>query len=381
MIDLKQELQNFSYIDIESLSENVDNIPDNIKNSVILYNKALNNINSKSEDIAIIELKKAIALNPEFHEAMNLLGICYSYVQDYAKSAEMFERVMKEEKNSIDALRLLNLINSSEALPVKEGKKRPRVVVKEKKAYDRAKSEASDNENALKLFRKFNILNKRDIAKYVAGCGAGALLVALLSLPFYFHSAAESASNTLDDKELADSLNSELNSLKQQSDEINGKYDKLLKDKNESDKQVDYYKNAVKLFDVETLADERKYEAAADKLMLLKDVGFKDIEKSKFDEISDNVLPKAAWAVYNEGLNLLDSKKYQEALGKLTKVELYKNDLAYLDSTFYNMGLCYKKMDDSRSALDMFQKVIDTYPKSQYASYAKNRIREITGAP
>jgi len=43
----------------------------------VLYNKALEDFRAKSEDIAIIELKKAISLNPDFHEAMNLLGIFY----------------------------------------------------------------------------------------------------------------------------------------------------------------------------------------------------------------------------------------------------------------------------------------------------------------
>jgi len=46
----------------------------------VLYNKALEDFRAKSEDIAIIELKKAISLNPDFHEAMNLLGIFYMYM-------------------------------------------------------------------------------------------------------------------------------------------------------------------------------------------------------------------------------------------------------------------------------------------------------------
>lgn len=92
MMDFKNELQNYSMIDLDRLSETNPNMPDNIKNSIQLYNKALEDFRAKSEDIAIIELKKAISLNPDFHEAMNLLGIFYMYIGENDKAAETFSK-------------------------------------------------------------------------------------------------------------------------------------------------------------------------------------------------------------------------------------------------------------------------------------------------
>jgi outer membrane protein assembly factor BamD (BamD/ComL family) len=159
------------------------------------------------------------------------------------------------------------------------------------------------------------------------------------------------------------------------------RYNLLEKQKNDSDNQIDYYKNAMKLFDIETLASDGKFEMAADKLLLIKDAGFKDGEKKKYDGLCSNILPKAAWNVYNEGMSHFWAKRYQEALGQLAKVQLYKDDFPYLDSIFYNMGVCYKNLEDSRKALDMFQKVIDSYPNSKYSLYSQSRINEITGRP
>ena len=58
MIDFKKELQNYPPIDLNKLSESNPDMPDNIKNSIMLYNKALEKFRFGSEDIAIIELKK-----------------------------------------------------------------------------------------------------------------------------------------------------------------------------------------------------------------------------------------------------------------------------------------------------------------------------------
>jgi len=58
----------------------------------------LEDFRAKSEDIAIIELKKAISLNPDFHEAMNLLGIFYMYIGENDKAAEVFQKLWMRKK-------------------------------------------------------------------------------------------------------------------------------------------------------------------------------------------------------------------------------------------------------------------------------------------
>lgn len=384
MIDLKQELKNFSYIDLKSLPENGEHLPENIKNSIVLYNKALDNLYSRSEDIAIIELKKAVSLNPEFYEAMNLLGVCYTFINDNKRAAEIFDKVIKSKKNSTDAQRLLNTMGLGEASASENGSGEYKAS-EEKKAVDNRinnKLNKSKNTYNFKLLKKIRGLIRRDAVKFSLGFVAGALLTLLLSLAFYPRKTSTPVSNTDDDqKKIISSLNNSIDSLKQQLNEMNDKYDVLEKLKSDSDNQIDYYKNVMKFFEIETLASEGKFETAADKLLLIKDAGFIDGEKKKYDDLCNNILPKAAWNVYNEGMNRFWAKKYQDALGKLAKVQLYKGDLPYLDSTFYNMGVCYKNLEDSRKALDMFQKVIDSYPNSRYSLYSQARINEITGRP
>ena len=77
MINLRDELKNFAPVDLESILKINPDISEDYKTSVDLYNSALENLRFNSEDIAIIELKKAVALNPEFNEAVMLLGVCF----------------------------------------------------------------------------------------------------------------------------------------------------------------------------------------------------------------------------------------------------------------------------------------------------------------
>ena len=80
-------------IDLESVEERIGSI-DDMKHAMELYNKALDDLQSKNEDIAIIALKGHFTLS-RFYEAMNLMGICYLSLNDENNARRMFRKVMK----------------------------------------------------------------------------------------------------------------------------------------------------------------------------------------------------------------------------------------------------------------------------------------------
>ena len=62
--------------------------------AIILYNRALNHIKQKSDDLAIIELKKALELNPQFIDAYNLATLCYLIQNDSTNATAALERAL-----------------------------------------------------------------------------------------------------------------------------------------------------------------------------------------------------------------------------------------------------------------------------------------------
>lgn len=123
MINLEMELESFLPINLSRILKISPDICETTRTSINLYNKARDCMLLGSEDIAIIELKKAISHNPEFCEAYNLLGLAYYGSCEYEKASKMFESVLKMENDNIKALEYLSIIRSNKEYHKNEDKK------------------------------------------------------------------------------------------------------------------------------------------------------------------------------------------------------------------------------------------------------------------
>jgi tetratricopeptide (TPR) repeat protein len=112
-MDLKKEIRNFVPIDIEKFSQNND-ASEKIIDSVKLYNKAIGYLKTGSEDIAMIELKKVVSINPDFYEAVNLLGLCYAYTNQMDKAEALFGKAVQGDNNALKAADYLNYFNTGD---------------------------------------------------------------------------------------------------------------------------------------------------------------------------------------------------------------------------------------------------------------------------
>jgi TolA-binding protein len=373
LINLKQEILNYSSINLKSLAADEAEIPDGIKNSITLYNKAIESIRTDNEDIAIIELKKAISMNPNFHEAMNLLGICYSHTKEYVKAAETFEKVIAAENNSIKALKYLGLMNSNETV----GK----AIDSKNRSYNnevyntKVKKSLSILDDVVNLKRNWKV----DLKKYIIGFLLCAIIVAIFAFIRYkpendyiTSSSNADSTSTSDITSTSDSTSSNA-----ENEKIAEELSKTQSDLKNAITQIDYYKNSLKLYEIDTLLTTKNYETAADMLVLLKSVNFIEPEKEKFDNLYSVIMNKAASKLKDEAWLLYKNKKYQEAIDKLTKIQLYGDSSTYMDFSYYCMGRCFIGLNDSMRAVEAFEKIISTYPDSQYIRYAKNRIKEL----
>jgi tetratricopeptide (TPR) repeat protein len=383
LIDLKQELLNFHAINLEEIDRDQSNLPDDIRNSIILYNKALGSLRTGSEDIAVIELKKAVTMNPQFYEALNLLGLCYAYKDDSVKSTEIFNRIIKVENNGIIAQKYLNMMNTGDSsADVKDkSRKNPAEPIKRERSNHKASVDNS-------LFHRLSDTDKNEKTRYmnivrmIAAFVAGALLIFIIGL------IIPDTSKTVDVSSNSDStVNSKGSTVVADKDykalynDLNGKYSLLQKDMDTANKQLDYYKSAIKLYDIESLSAKKQYENAADMLLLLKTTEFTEADKTRFDNLYNSVLPQAAWAAYGEGYSLYNRKSYQEALKKLSKVELYDPKFQRMDAMLYYMGRCNQQLNDPKNAMALYQRLISTYPNSSYARNANIRLQSLTKTP
>ena len=86
-----------------------------LNDAMVKYNQALQYIKQKSDDLAIIQLKRAVELNPHLVDALNLLALCHLIQNDKEKAAAAAERVLSIDIQNTIALNYLSIISPSRA--------------------------------------------------------------------------------------------------------------------------------------------------------------------------------------------------------------------------------------------------------------------------
>lgn len=388
LMDLRAELNNFKPINLETIVQEGEKLSDNIRNSIFMYNKAIESLRNGSEDIAIIELKKAVSMNPNFNEALNLLGLSYSYAGEKEKAAETFARVISSEPNSVYALNFMQRSGIAEAMPSTIKSKQQKKPLQDQpgeplKRIRNKKPEKPEKTEKTVTPLIFDTNKKKRMLLTAVKIGAGLIVGALLSLIIIY--PALDKPEVMPPPPQEDNTEELLNEAKAEFDrkyaELEKKYEVSQKDRENAVKQADYYKAAIRLYEIEAMVGRKEYESAADMLLLMKTVEFKDDEKAKFDSLYEKTMPLAAKSAYDTGYKLYNQKKYQESLKSFEKIRMYDPKYSKMDAALYYMGRSNQLLHDSRSALALFQELVEGYPESWYTRNAKVRINELTKVP
>lgn len=141
----------------------------------------------------------------------------------------------------------------------------------------------------------------------------------------------------------------------------------------------DSYKNNIlgMLDEAEKSIRDGKYEIAAEDLINVKNENLDNDTKAKFDKLWQDLKISGLWPIYNDGNKLYKQKKYAEALPKLKMISQIDSDIDIMPWLMYQIGTCYKEINDYSNALIYFRQVKDKYPKTEYASYADYSMKEM----
>jgi len=90
-----------------------------LADSISMYNIALSHIRQKSDDLAIIQLKRAVDYNPRFVDALNLLALCHMIQNDKDKAMHVVERVLAIDIGNSIAQEYNATLNAGKPKPAK----------------------------------------------------------------------------------------------------------------------------------------------------------------------------------------------------------------------------------------------------------------------
>lgn len=374
-MDLSQEIKSFRPIDLEKFSKNSDMSCKDI-NSIETYNKAIEYLKSGNEDIAMIELKKVVSANPNFYEAVNLLGLCYAYTKQLDKAEELFKSIVERENNAIKAADYLNFISIIDNDSYKRSNKAKNTRTdhnSNKLVKEAGRKKAIDNNDVKPetfLLKKIgSVFSKPNVAAVLNVFSVICLIVSIILFvvasrgPKQVDASSEPTTATQQKVKSDNNTTNEVKTLKEQLEAANLK--------------INQYELSNQLSQVSTLYNQKNYVDAADKLMALKADKLTSDLKKEYDSMKDKVLSSAASQLTSEGNKLYKNKKYQEAIKKLEKVFALGDNWDFADKALYILAKSYVEVNDIQKAITTYEKLIQEYPNSAYINYAKSRLKAI----
>lgn len=332
---------------------------ENVNQVVKKYNQTLTYAKQNNEDMALIQLKKVLSLNPNFVVGHLLLALLYIKTGTPEKARKPLEKVLKIDAHNITALRYMNELNMN-------GTKQEEHVEEVKKVDTRV------NTKPIGQYKEPSS-GVHNLIYIVVGAAIAAVAMWFLVIPSIKSSINEEAKSNqaaiteeLQAKEAAlttaneknDSLTTTNKKLKAKLEKYEGDgaksvYDKLLL-------ASQYYSDNDKVSAAEQLMDITESDLTT------------DTAKEVYQTLADNTLEYASNSLFNQGWNKYNVGLYDEALEILTNS--YKMNKENVESLYF-IARCYDRKGDVKNAKKYYNKIIADFPDSSRASKAQEYLQ------
>ncbi len=353
---------------LEKLQKNAREL-EKMNDALRLYNLAIQYMGQHSEDLALIQLKKAIDYNPKLVDAYNLAALCNMASGNNTAAEPFVKRVLYLDKKNPTALRYMR-----EITPVSK--------VSSKGADDdfRSDEDVKSRRKRRMSYKETNrgIIGKQEVISFAGGvvCAA-AVLFALV-----FPTMLESRSKTIND----------LKTTLENYESYNGgdgtaSYDDILKENASLKEEVDKYKESVtlqtKIGNINkayAMLANNEYKEAA---LLVKDIDISDLSDEDialYDQVREQTFAKAAEDLYSEGKMYYLSGKYEDAETALNDCLDLITDESYEGEVIYYLGKIAEAKGENATAISYFERVVNDYPNSSQVVNAQNSLNTLNAS-
>lgn len=327
--------------------------------SIRMYNQAIEYIRQRSEDLAIIQLKKAIQQSPNFVEAYCLLALCYIAQKDKSKALSYIEKVLEIDISNPKAIRYQKELKST---------LRPQ-------ATERART-VGKHEQKRTANTYFSPLGQ--IVGFIVGAICTAALLFILVIP--------DKTNHLN-KQIADlntenqRLEGELAKVTRESQETITSLEEEIAKMAATNEELQQKQNAIeeaqKITQAENLYKNNNVAEAASLLMSIDADNIPEASKTAYNTLADKVFKDAGRYHYNTGLNNYSKGDYTNAKLNFEKSFLYVKDQYYSDNALYYLGRIYETEKNIEKAKEFYQQAIDQYKGTDGAANSKKRLNSL----
>lgn len=349
---------------------------DTYSQAVKKYNQALSYCYQGTLDLAVIQLKKVLSLNPKYVQAHQLLALLYLNAEQWAEARKELERCQKIDVNNTLTLRYLAeanaVLNMDDETGDSKGKSLKLDVIKNKK------------EKEVDIYATPVITREAKasttVINIIIGIVIGIAVACLLIVPSRVTAAKDGMDESLKAaNEQLDAKSAEIANLQQDLKSAENRADKLLSElevytgEDGTVTAMDSLLAAVSVY----LNSSEDTTAIAANLDMIDEKSLEQASES-FTSVYEQLVAKVGGDVgssyYDAGVKAYQNETYEEAITNLTKAYAYDNSNG---DALYNLANAYRKSGDVINAIDTYEKVIAQFPDTEMATRSQQYINEL----
>lgn len=364
-VNLKQD-RNVASVYIRKVKANPNKL-ESMNQAAKKYNFALGKAREGGDDVALIQLKKVILMNPKFIKAYLLLALLYMRKSEDERAGKTLNKVLKIDRNNTLALRYLDEINQTGAgVEVKED-----VFHKHRK---KSKTTLSGHDVIIPNNSYKEPTNGVLTVVYILlGVVIGAALLWFIILPAKLESAQYENNKTLKEYSAQNASNSiEITNLKTQLADVTA-------DLEAANKELESYTGDsgetamyAKLITAANSYVSNDFEKAG---ALLAEIDVTqlptDVAKTLYTTMEENC-SSSADTYYNAGVSAYNSQNYVDAITFFKTAYTFDNTTV---ETPYYLAMSYLAVSDATNAQTYIDIVNSKFSNTTYATQLNQYIQ------
>lgn len=335
---------------------------DVINQTIKKYNQALVYCKQDSRDLAVIQLKKVLSLNPKLVRGHQLLALLYMQEGKYEQAKKALRNAAQIDENNTITLRYQKEV---------KGKLRESGSKKQKK--EDLISYQSGNETIIMPANFKDNSTWQTVLNIMIGVGLGIAITMFLLLPNIRQQSKSEANEAR--KEASDMLSTKeqaISALEKQVEDYKNQAQEAKEASEGTESKFQSYEQLLNAY-ASYVADD--IEAAGAALEKTDEGDLSGGAKAVYDEISAKVNERYLATMYQEGYRAYQKGDYAQAIEKLLKVaqedEEYQNGNAV-----YYLAQSYRREENVEQALIYYQKMVEKYPGTERAKVAQSFISQ-----
>lgn len=338
-----------------------------VNQTIKKYNQALLYCKQGSGDLAIIQLKKVLSMNPKLIKGHQLLALLYMQDHKYELARKELQAAAKIDANNLITLRYLQ-----EADQQIQKKPAPEKTTRRKK--ENMASYQSGNDTIIQPTNFKDTSPLMTILNLIIGVGIGVLLTWFLIVPNVRQSSVSDARKAeLEANNELTARTQEIKGLEQEIETLNKQIKEMEGQSDDRQNKIDNYEQLIAAYDA---FSQQNIQGAGDVIANV-DVNLLGAQsKGVYDRLSAQINEQYIAAVYQQAEQDYNATNFPEAITGLEKVVQTEED--YEDGyAIYYLAQSYRQVGDVENAKKYYQRMVELHPGTNRARTSQRYLDEL----